>query len=152
MSRGVKTTRVRSLGVFCDLEAKEDSRWSDTSDGELFELSFRLEEFVVLDDGSRVWFSTVSGFSTSAVSIDGRRLDPWELMTREGLEADIRNALLPDDDDSQDARPWGFLVKVLAGQGVTTSVGQLRRVPFVVEIAPAILARIGKDASMRPWD
>lgn len=125
-----------ALGAVCDaVIPSRSSHPVDTST-----IHFTLSEFVDLDDDRRIWFTTREGFSVTAFdATTATGVDAGPLLTREGLERDVRNALLPDGDSVED-RPWELIVFILDGKGVSTSVERLRALPFLVEFGPTALA------------
>jgi hypothetical protein len=63
-------------------------------------------------------------------------------MTRDGVESGVRDAVLPDDDDSQDEHPYEWLSELLRQQDVDVSVEQLRRAPYHIEFSEGLERRL----------
>ena len=100
-------------------------------------ISFRVEEFAVLADGHRVRLHAERGFSLSAGP------DPWQYLTLEGLEADVRATVLPDDaEETGEDHPWEELAGLLRDRGVAVPAAELSRVPYVVELGDRVRARL----------
>jgi hypothetical protein len=51
-------------------------------------------------------------------------------------EIDVRNVLIPDDDEDPEPLPWEYLVVRLADEGVLTTVAELRALaPYAVRLS-----------------
>lgn len=99
--------------------------------------SFRVSEFAVLADGRRLTLHDERGFN-----IWNSSGDTWRYLTLEGVEADVRTTVLPDDDDTEDEHPWEWLAELLTAHGVDMSAERLRSLPYVVEYSERLLARL----------
>ena len=119
---------VVALGAWCDL--REPDAWQDPHT-----ISFVVHEFAVLSDGRRVTLHTDRGFSGSVRTTDGQVLDPWTGLTRESIEHDVRNVVLPDEDDTGDEHPYEWLRELLLHHGVDAPVEHLRSAPYTVELS-----------------
>ena len=108
-------------------------------------IHFRVEEFAVLTDGRRVRLHAERGFGLSAER--GSRLsagaDPWQHLTLEDLEADVRATILPDDaEDTGEDHPWEWLSHLLRVQGIEVSPEELRVLPYDVEFSDRLRVRL----------
>ena len=134
---------VVALGAWCDLHVPPPG--GATPGG----VHFRVSEFAVLADGRRVTIRDDLGFSSWSRVLDEsghvHAVDPWPL-TRESLEADVRNVVLPDEDAEalQDAHPYGWLSELLARQGIHASAEHLRSVPYSIEFSEHLERRLSE--------
>ena len=104
-------------------------------------IHFRVDEFAVLSDGRRIRLHAERGFTLSGGA------DPWEFLTLENLEADVRTTVLPDDaEDTGEDHPWDWLSGLLRAQGVDASAEQLRTAPYDVEFSDRLRARFDAGA------
>ncbi len=171
MSSDVAGTPVVRLGAWCDIETEEEARrrlLTDTPDGDERQdaadgradpqpgrfvpvpgvpvlspgsISFRVEEFAVLADGRRIRLHAERGFSLSAGA------DPWQYLTLESLEADVRATVLPDDaEETGEVHPWEWLSELLRVQGIEASPEELRGLPYDVEFSGRLRARLSGRA------
>lgn len=143
---------VVRLGAWCDLVTEDEHRAELAAMGMTgggFEealhhfrraASFRVSEFAVLADGGRLTLHDERGFSSWDSSGD-----QWRHLTLEGVEADVRTTVLPDEDDTDDEHPWNWLVELLLSHGITTSADRLRLVPYEVEFSERLLARLTNE-------
>ena len=130
------SAEVVALGAWCDLVPPEED--TATPGG----ASFRVYEFAMLADGRRVTLHGDRGFTSwTRTTGETRFLDPWRSLTRESVESDVRNVVLPDD-DSEDEHPYEWLRGLLLLQGIETSVEQLRSVPYTVEFSDRLERRL----------
>ena len=97
-------------------------------------VSFVVHEFADLADGRRITLHEERGFTTSA---------QWRYLTLDDLERDVRTTVLPDDDDTQDEHPWGWLAELLHVRGVDATAEELRLVPYDVVFSERLRARLG---------
>lgn len=74
----------------------------------------------------------------------GEPLDPWEHTSREDIVQTALAVVLPDDDDHPDDHPYEWLAQLLAEQGVTASVEDLRALPYTVELSPRLEQRLAE--------
>jgi hypothetical protein len=155
---GVVSADVVALGAWCDLEPPEEDDttpggfarasarfgWSPVPPGEARATPggahFRVHEFAILADGRRVTIRDDLGFSSWSRRYEDdsgktEKLNPWDHMTRESVQHDVRKVVLPDDGDSADEHPYEWLRELLLRQGIETSVEQLRSVPYTVEFS-----------------
>lgn len=104
-------------------------------------ISFRVEEFAVLADGRRIRLHGERGFTLSAGA------DPWQYLTLESLEADVRTTVLPDDaEDTGEDHPWEWLCELLRVQGIEASPEELRTLPYDVEFSDRLHDRVPAGA------
>jgi hypothetical protein len=104
-------------------------------------IHFRVEEFAVLADGRRVRLHAERGFGLSAGA------DPWQYLTLETLDADVRTTVLPDDaEDTGEDHPWEWLSDLLRVQGIEASTEELRVLPYDVEFSDRLRARVSTGA------
>jgi hypothetical protein len=102
---------------------------------------FRVEEFAVLADGRRVRLHAERGFGLSA------GVEPWQHLTLEDLQADVRATVLPDDaKDTGEDHPWEWLSDLLRVQGIEVSTEELRGLPYAVEFSDRLRARVSAGA------
>ena len=101
---------------------------------------FRVHEFAILADGRCVTVRDDLGFSfwSRRAGSPG----PWHGLTRESVENDDRNVVLPDDDASEDEHPYEGLRDLLLQRGIDASVEQLRSVPYTIELSDRIERRL----------
>lgn len=84
----------------------------------------------LLDD--RGWGGTVSGGA-----------DIWDVLDEQALLRDVANVLLPDDaETSGEEQEWRVYAEQLAAAGVTVTVDDLRRLPFVVDLGTDLRSRL----------
>ena len=100
-------------------------------------VSFVVHEFADLADGRRITLHEERGFTTSA---------QWRYLTLDDLERDVRTTVLPDDDDTQDEHPWGWLAELLHVRGVDATAEELRLVPYDVVFSERLRARLGSPS------
>lgn len=155
------------LGAWCDIETQDEARQrflTEAADGDHGQeavdgragpqpgrfvpgpgmpslspggISFRVEEFAVLAEGRRIRLHADRGFTLSA------GVDPWQYLTLEGLEADVRATVLPDDaEDTGEDHPWEWLSELLRAQGIEASSEELRGLPYDVEFSDRLRARV----------
>ena len=129
---------VVSLGAWCDLVPPNESTASPGG------ASFKVAEFAVLDDGRRITLHAERGFTTWHFQ-SGRAepLDPWPTVTATDLEREVRNVVLPDDDDTEEEHPWEWLASLLHRHGIRASPERLKQVPYRVEFSERLLQRLG---------
>lgn len=112
-------------------------------------ISFRVEEFAVSANGRRIRLHAERGFTLSGVRGFGQSAgaDPWQGVTLEDLEADVRTTVLPDDaEDTGEDHPWEWLSELLRAQGIEASAEQLRTLPYDVEFSDRLRARVPAGA------
>jgi hypothetical protein len=133
---------VVRLGVLADLMPPE----ADADP--LREFSIGLEQYAELSDGRRVVYDERHGYS-SGVGVYAKASDElpsppdvWTLMTREMVEHDIANVLLPDDDDDPEARPWEHLAAQIRACGVATTAEHLRALPLEIVFSERLAERL----------
>lgn len=121
--------KVVGLRAWCDFVPEEESSASPGS------VSFVVNELALLADGRRV--ALHSGERGFAVAGPHRPTpdDPLAGMTAEHIEANVRNTVLPDEDDSGDEHPYEWLRELLGRQGVVVTTASLRSVPYTVELS-----------------
>ncbi len=154
------STEVVALGAWCDLDFPDErvaaagrmpqghrpAGWAPAPLGARGAspggAHFRVHEFAVLADGRRVTIRDDLGFSSYRASGVTRSVDPWEGMTRERVAHDVRNVVLPDDDESGDAHPYEWLRELLRRQGIETSAERLQSVPYSVEFSDRLERRL----------
>lgn len=95
--------------------------------------SFVVHEFADLTDGRRITLHEDRGFTTSA---------QWRYLTLDQLGRDVRTTVLPDDDGTQDERPWKWIAELLHVRGVTATAEELRLVPYDVVFSERLRARL----------
>ncbi len=116
------------LGAYCELESETGQQ-----------LSFCVSEFAVLCDGSEIALHSERGFSMAAHQPSGL----WAHLTVQSLERDVRIVVLPDDaEQSGEDHPWEWLVTLLVAHGVSTTVEQLRHLPYEVRIESVLRERL----------
>ena len=108
-----------------------------------------MHEFADLADGHRLTLHQERGLSM-VVNVTGQSApgDPWQSLTLEALERDVRTTVLPDGDDPQDEHPWEWLVGLLRAHGVEASPEELRLLPYGVVFSQRLQARMA-DAQVR---
>lgn len=106
-----------------------------------------MHESAELADGRRLTLHTERGFSGVTLATSGPGpSDQWRGLTLEELEQDVRSTVLPDDDDTQDEHPWGWLVGLLHVHGVEATAEELWRLPYDVVFSERLRARLTDDA------
>jgi hypothetical protein len=157
--------RVVRLGAWCDFETDTEIRarlppgepwpgrsgWSAFTQADFDQelpvstrgVHFRVREFADLADGRRVILHDERGF-TSVFRVAGQPppADQWNQLTLADVERDVRNTVLPDDDNGED-HPWEWLAELVRRHGIDVSVAELRQVPYVVEFSERLRSRIG---------
>jgi hypothetical protein len=58
------------------------------------------------------------------------------------VESEVRNVVLPDDDDSSDEHPYEWLRELLLSHGIDAPVEYLRSVPYTVEFSDRLERRL----------
>ncbi len=123
---------VARLGALCEFDGE-----TPQEDGRVG-LSFAVSEWAELADGRRVVLHDgVLGF-TSVLSTDE---DPWTVYDEDLVTSAVLSAVLPDEDDGED-HPWSWLLELLTEHGVAADESELRTAPYVVELGPALTARL----------
>lgn len=101
-------------------------------------LSFAVSEWAELTSGRRVTLHDgILGY-TSVLNSDD---DPWAVYDADLVRSGVLSAVLPDEDDGED-HPWGWLLELLAEQGITSTEDQLRAAPYEVELGPDLTTRL----------
>lgn len=147
---------VVRLGALADYEDVEDQRVRLAESGVRGEsldvvikaarrqVSIGIEHYAILADGRRVVFDR-PGFATGVSGVD----DPWSFLTVEDIEDDVRTTLAPDDAAAGDQN-WRHIARRLADLDVETSMDELMRVPFDLELSGRLQARLSADRHQRP--
>lgn len=125
-----------SLGARCDL--------AESSGASPGGVSFTVSEFAVLDDGRRITLHADRGWTSWARSTGAAEpIDPWTFLTREHLEQDVLNVVLPDDAETTgQSHEWAWLCELLQRHGIEATVDELKAIPYAVEISDDILSRL----------
>lgn len=145
---------VVGLGAWCDFVTEDELRQRLADDGcsadeveqdaENFKrgASFRVHEFADMADGRRLTLHEERGFSM-VVKVTGQSApgEPWQSLTLEALERDVRTTVLPDD-DTPDEHPWEWLAGLLRTHGVEASPDELRFLPYDVVFSQRLRARV----------
>lgn len=98
----------------------------------------RVLECAVLSDGSEVVLLDDRGWSSSVS--DGS--DPWRWTTREQVEQNARNVVLPDDAEvSGEDHEWDLFVERLAAAGLATDAEALKALPYEVVLGARLRGR-----------
>jgi len=108
-------------------------------DGPWCSLSIAIEEYLILDDGSRIVIRDDRGVSIGWHGDDG----PTEA---EALES-MQGALLPDEGELLDvgeSRSWHELSSLLSEQGVVVAPETLKSLPCVTEFSPELRAALAR--------
>jgi hypothetical protein len=71
--------------------------------------------------------------------------DPWDQLTLDALERDVRTTVLPDDESAEE-HPWAWLVELAGRQGIETTSGNLQRVPYEVRFTERVRQRLQPGA------
>lgn len=115
---------VVAVGARCALRAAERRARSSGK------LAVEVEEFVELDDGSRMSIRWDRGFT---VSLNGSgRLSELELLEH------LEGALLPDEGEAEDQgerRSWHEYALLLAAQGISATARELKGLPYRTELS-----------------
>jgi hypothetical protein len=146
---------VVGLGAWCDFVTEDEYRQRLVRDGwpadeieRLVEdskpgVSFDVHEFAELADGRRLTLHQERGFGGVTLASQGPPpSDQWRDLTLEELERDVRNTVLPDDDDTQDEHPWEWLAGLLHVHGVEVTAEELRLLPYDVVFSERLRARV----------
>jgi hypothetical protein len=88
---------------------------------------FNVEQIACLADGRRIVFDDTHGWSGT----------PSPHLTRADIERDVRNVLLPDEDDGE-ARPWAWIAERLLEHGIEITPDELKRLPFEIELSSSL--------------
>jgi hypothetical protein len=122
----VEPGRVVGLGAICDLHPPS----ADPRDQ-----SFKVSEFVTLEDGRRVLLHDGGRGLTIGVRSTGSRKPPdvrWRL-TLEDLARDVlKNVVVPDDDTDPEPHPWSWLAELARARGLDVTADDLRGLPYDV--------------------
>lgn len=137
----VNHRRVESLGVLCE-HVPGESRGPT--------LDFSLVEFANLTSGERLILHDDRGWSQSGNSYGGQgERDPWVSVTVESLVLGIYNTLLPEAVFEHDNHDWDRLASLLADHEIEVSVDDLRRLGYVVEFGPNLLANLSDTEAQK---
>ncbi|TFV61292.1 hypothetical protein E4P41_09740 [Geodermatophilus sp. DF01-2] len=113
--------------------------WPSAEERDALGLSFRVEEFAVLADGRRLRLHADRGFGLGGLA----GVDPWQHVTLESLESDVRATVLPDDaEETGEEHPWEWLSDLLRTQGIDAAAEELRGLPYDVEFSERLRARV----------
>ncbi len=135
-------SEVSRLGAWCDLVPEHESSASPGS------VSFRVDEFAVLTDGRRlILHSGERGFGVSGPTRPSTR-DPLAGMTKQQIERDVLNTVLPDEDDGEQ-HPWEWLAALLQREGVHVVAESLKSVPYTVEFSGRLNSLMATPADER---
>jgi len=148
---------VVRLGAFADFETdaeyRERLRGFDLPADEIAKalasfrggISVNIDEFAILADGRRLVFDR-QGFSSQAYGFGGAPdpVDQWALETVESIERNVRNTVLPDDDDvaAEHDHDWWHIANCLRDLGVEASPEELMQVPYDVVLSDRLRARL----------
>ena len=71
-------------------------------------------------------------------------VDQWSFETVESIEQDVRNAVLPDEDEtaSENSHDWPHIATCLRKLGVAVSPDELMQVPYDVVLSERLRARL----------
>jgi hypothetical protein len=126
--------RVVALGVWCDLAGGEGAIGDSDR-----QLTLRVAEFAVLSDGRRLTLHDERGFDTRLSGTGDAPVDPWDRLSLEQLERNVRTTVLGDDAEATgDEHPWEWLAGLLRASGVDASPGELARLPYDVVFSPRL--------------
>jgi chloramphenicol 3-O-phosphotransferase len=103
-------------------------------------VSIDVCEYALLADGTRVGYDDSRGYTS--VANDG---DTWRHLSRESVEDDVRNVLLPDDDEDLEPRPWEDIARRLRVHGVEASPAALEQLPFEIVLGDELGARLDAE-------
>ncbi len=160
--------RVVGLGAWCDYVTEEEyrdellrspSRPPARAVEEALaqfrrSVSFRVREFAVLANGCHLTLSADRGFSGAVHRVGGTApVDPWDFLTVEELEADVRTTVLPDDDEAEEEHPWAWLAERPHARDVDVPPEQLKELPYDVVFSQRLRARVGTQpqGDAPPW-
>jgi hypothetical protein len=121
----VEPGRVVALGAVCDLRPPN----ADPRDQ-----SFKVSEFVRLEDGRRVLLHDGGRGFTGGIRSTGERKPP-DLrlgLTLESLARDVLTVVLPDDDDDPEPHPWSWLADLARARGLDVTADDLRALDYDV--------------------
>jgi hypothetical protein len=122
----VEPGRVAGLGAICDLSPLGADPRSQ---------SFKVSEFVTLEDGRRVLLHDGGrGLTAGGVRTTGGWRAPdvrWGL-TLEDLARDVLTVVLPDDEDDTEPHAWSWLSDLARSRGLDVTADDLRALPYDV--------------------
>lgn len=129
-----RSARVVGIGAICDFTTGAPESGPSQS--------FLVREFVELEDGRHVALDR-RGFTLSSVRElveleNGRRVVLENVaparagLTPDSLRQDVLNAVLPDDDESEEAYPWSWLAEQARQQGIDVTADELKALPYEV--------------------
>lgn len=124
--------RIVALGAICDLSPHEPVSRSENS--------FRVSEFVLLDNGERVILHDDRGYGGKCSSGD-----IWAHETVETITRDVLTTVLPDDDDTDDEHPWEWLAELARDRGIVVTADDLRQIPYQVVLTERVLQRLSTN-------
>jgi hypothetical protein len=108
-------------------------------------ITVNIEEYAILADGRRLVFDR-QGFTSQAFGLGGvpDPVDQWTLLTVESIERDVRNTVLPDDDDiaAEHDHDWVHIANCLRELGVDVSPEELMGLPYDVVLSDRLRARL----------
>jgi len=125
---------VTALGVVCSLVPLSTAEpHLNPSAGSL---RFSLDEFVVLDDSTRVVFRSDRGFGISNGPDSGH-----PPLTESEFDVHLSIALLPDEgivEDAGERLAWHEYSELLEHFGISASPESLKACPLIVDLAPEV--------------
>lgn len=88
------------------------------------------------------------GFSSQVVAVGGPTPDPWSVTDAASIPRDVLITVMPDE-DSGEAHPWQWLLRLLSEHGVATTETALREAAYVVEFGPVLRQRLRVTRPLR---
>jgi hypothetical protein len=111
---------VGSRAASCDEDRRENS--------------FRVREFALLDEGKRVVLHDARGYGGKISWVD----DIWAHETVETITRSALTTMLPDDDDTDEERPWEWWAELARARGIDVTADDLREVPYELVLIESV--------------
>lgn len=129
----VEPGRVVGIGAICDIGSQRA-----TSDARA--RSFSVSEFVMLDDDRRVLLHKDRGFTISQAISSKFDAEHIEFKaTRDIIIQNVLTTVLPDEGESDEDHPWGWLAELARARGLEVTAEDLRHLNYEVVLSDEVI-------------